>query len=256
MIYDQAKPDDFIRPGHVFPLTAKEGGVLRRTGHTEAAIDFARLAGFKPAGVIVEIMNSDGSMARLPELRVLADELSLKLVSIESLVAYRMRFDSLIEIVKDDTVQTKYGTFQLKAFRQKTNQQIHIALTKGEWTEKDKVLTRIQSLNTTLNIMQTLQGNDDDELDYIFKLLVDSKNSCLLFINNIDNINSVEFISGNASERAKGSMSKMDEKDFGIGAQILFQLNIQKLVLLSNSDQIKRVGLAGYGLEIVEYVGY
>ena len=104
--------------------------------------------------------------------------------------------------------------------------------------------------------MQTLQGNDDDELDYIFKLLVDSKNSCLLFINNIDNINSVEFISGNATERAKDSMSKMDEKDFGIGAQILYQLNIQKLALLSNSDQIKRVGLAGYGLEIVEYVGY
>ena len=255
LIYDQAKPDDFIRPGHVFPLTAKEGGVLRRTGHTEAAIDFARLAGFKPAGVIVEIMNSDGSMARLPELRVLADELRLKLVSIESLVAYRMRFDSLIEIVKDDTVQTKYGTFQLKAFRQKTNQQIHIALTKGEWTEKDKVLTRIQSLNTTLNIMQTLQGNDN-ELDDIFKLLVDSKYSCLLFINNIDNIKSVEFLSGIASERAKNSLPKMDEKDFGIGAQILYQLNIQKLALLSNSDQIKRVGLAGYGLEIVEYVGY
>ena len=255
LIYDQAKPDDFIRPGHVFPLIAKEGGVLRRTGHTEAAIDFARLAGFKPAGVIVEIMNSDGSMARLADLRVLADELKLKLVSIESLVAYRMRFDSLIEIVKDDTAQTKYGTFQLKAFRQKTNQQIHIALTKGEWTEKDKVLTRIQSSNTTQNIMQTLQGNDN-ELDDIFKLLVDSKYSCLLFINNIDNINSVEFLSGIASERSKDSLSKMDEKDFGIGAQILYQLNIQKLALLSNSDQIKRVGLAGYGLEIVEYVGY
>ena len=256
LIHDQAKPDDFIRPGHVFPLTAKEGGVLRRTGHTEAAIDFARLAGFKPAGVIVEIMNADGSMARLPELRVLADQLKLKLVSIESLVAYRMRFDSLIEIVKDDTVQTKYGTFQLKAFRQKTNQQIHIALTKGEWTEKDKVLTRIQSLNMTQNIMQTLQGNDDDELDDIFKQLVNNKYSCLLFINNIDNIKSVEFLSGIATETAKDSLSNMDEKDFGIGAQILHQLNIQKLALLSNSDQIKRVGLAGYGLEIVEYVGY
>ena len=215
MIHDQAKPDDFIRPGHVFPLTAKEGGVLRRTGHTEAAIDFARLAGFKPAGVIVEIMNADGSMARLPELRVLADQLKLKLVSIESLVAYRMRFDSLIEIVKDDTVQTKYGTFQLKAFRQKTNQQIHIALTKGEWTEKDKVLTRIQSLNMTQNIMQTLQGNDD-ELDDIFKQLVDNKYSCLLFINNIDNIKSVEFLSGIAQKQQKIHCQTWMKKTLGL----------------------------------------
>ena len=200
----------------MFPLTAKEGGVLRRTGHTEAAIDFARFAGFKPAGVIVEIMNSDGSMARLPELRVLADELKLKLVSIESLVAYRMRFDSLVEIVKDDTVQTKYGTFQLKAFRQKTNQQIHIALTKGEWTEKDKVLTRIQSLNMTQNIMQTLQGNDDDEMDNIFKQLVENKFSCLLFINNIDNINSVEFISGNQAKYQKIHCQKWMKKTLGL----------------------------------------
>ena len=135
LIDEQARPDDFIRPGHVFPLTAKEGGVLRRTGHTEAAIDFARLAGFKPAGVIVEIMNSDGTMARLPELRVIADELKLKLVSIESLVAYRMKFDSLVEKVEYYPIETKYGTFQLQAFQQNTNQQIHIALTRGNWTE-------------------------------------------------------------------------------------------------------------------------
>ena len=153
LIDEQAKPEDFIRPGHVFPLTAKEGEVLRRTGHTEAAIEFARLAGFKPAGVIVEIMNSDGTMARLPELRVIADELQLKLVSIESLVAYRMKFDSLVEKVEDYPLETKYGTFQLQAFKQNTNQQIHIALTKGNWSENDKVLTRIQSLNMTQNIL-------------------------------------------------------------------------------------------------------
>ena len=130
--------------------TAKEGGVLRRTGHTEAAIDFARLVGFKPAGVIVEIMNSDGTMARLPELRLIANELELKLVSIESLVAYRMKFDSLVEKVEDYPLDTKFGNFQLQAFKQNTNQQIHIALTRGF---EDKVLTRIQSLNMTQNIL-------------------------------------------------------------------------------------------------------
>jgi len=256
LIDEQAKPEDFIRPGHVFPLTAKEGGVLRRTGHTEAAIDFARLAGFKPAGVIVEIMNSDGTMARLPELCVIADELQLKLVSIESLVAYRMKFDSLVEKVEDYPLETKYGTFQLQAFKQNTNQQIHIALTRGNWSENDKVLTRIQSLNMTQNILQSLQGNDENEMDNIFKQLIDNKYSCMLFINKIDSIKSVEILHEIKPKSSENSTPTMDDKDFGIGAQILHQLKIQKLSLLSNSDQIKRVGLAGYGLEIVEYVGY
>jgi 3,4-dihydroxy 2-butanone 4-phosphate synthase/GTP cyclohydrolase II len=256
LIDEQAKPDDFIRPGHVFPLTAKDGGVLRRTGHTEAAIDFARLAGFKPAGVIVEIMNSDGTMARLPELRVIADELQLKLVSIESLVAYRMKFDSLVEKVEDYPLETKYGTFHLQAFKQNTNQQIHIALTRGNWNENDKVLTRIQSLNMTQNILQSLQGNDKNEMDNIFKRLIDSKYSCMLFINKIDSIKSVEILHEIKPGSAENSTPTMDDKDFGIGAQILHQLKIQKLSLLSNSDHIKRVGLAGYGLEIVEYIGY
>ena len=256
LINEQAKPEDFIRPGHVFPLTAKEGGVLRRTGHTEAAIDFARLAGFKPAGVIVEIMNSDGTMARLPELRVIADELQLKLVSIESLVAYRMKFDSLVEKVEDYPLETKYGTFQLQAFKQNTNQQIHIALTRGNWSENDKVLTRIQSLNMTQNILQSLQENDENEMDNIFKHLVKNNYSCMLFINKIDSNKSVDILHEIKSDSANNSTTTMDDKDFGIGAQILHQLKIQKLSLLSNSDQIKRVGLAGYGLEIVEYVGY
>jgi 3,4-dihydroxy 2-butanone 4-phosphate synthase/GTP cyclohydrolase II len=256
LIDEQAKPEDFIRPGHVFPLTAKEGGVLRRTGHTEAAIDFARLAGFKPAGVIVEIMNSDGTMARLPELRVIADELQLKLVSIESLVAYRMKFDSLVEKVEDYPLETKYGTFQLQAFKQNTNQQIHIALTRGNWSENDKVLTRIQSLNMTQNILQSLQGNDENEMDNIFKHLVENDYSCMLFINKIDSNKSVEILHEIKPNSTENSTPTMDDKDFGIGAQILHQLKIQKLSLLSNSDQIKRVGLAGYGLEIVEYVGY
>ena len=253
---EQAKSEDFIRPGHVFPLSAKEGGVLRRTGHTEAAIDFARLAGYKPAGVIVEIMNSDGTMARLPELQLIADKLKLKLVSIESLVAYRMKFDSLVEKVEDYTLKTKYGKFQLQAFKQNTNQQIHIALTRGNWSENDKVLTRIQSLNMTQNILQNLEGNTGNELDNIFKQLVNNKYSCILFINKLDSVKSVEFLKEMKPDSIKNKTLTMDEKDFGIGAQILYKLKIKKLSILSNSDKIKRVGLAGYGLEILEYVGY
>ena len=256
LIEDQASPEDFIRPGHVFPLAAKEGGVLRRTGHTEAAIDFARLAGFKPAGVIVEIMSSDGTMARLPELRVIADKLQLKLVSIESLIAYRMKFDSLVEKVEEYPLKTKYGTFQLQAFKQNTNQQIHIALTRGNWSKNDKVLTRIESINMTKNILQSLQENDKDDINNIFKQLIQNKNSCMLFINKIDSIKSIDILHEIKPSKIEKSTPSMDEKDFGIGAQILHQLKIKKLSLLSNSDQIKRVGLAGYGLEIVEYVGY
>jgi 3,4-dihydroxy 2-butanone 4-phosphate synthase/GTP cyclohydrolase II len=195
-------------------------------------------------------------MARLPELRIIADELQLKLVSIESLVAYRMKFDSLVEKVEDYPIETKYGTFQLQAFKQSTNQQIHIALTRGNWSENDKVLTRIQSLNMTQNIIQSLQGNTGNEFDNIFKQLVVNKHSCVLFINKIDSIKSYELLNEIKPNSNDNSTPTMDEKDFGIGAQILQQLNIQKLSLLSNSDQIKRVGLAGYGLEIVEYVGY
>jgi len=256
LIDENAKAEDFIRPGHVFPLTAKEGGVLRRTGHTEAAIDFARLADFKPAGVIVEIMNDDGSMARLPELRKIADVHGLKLVSIESLVAYRMKFDSLIDLVEDYPLETKYGTFRLRAFKQKTNRQIHIALSIGDWTPSDKVLTRIESLNMTQNILQKLTENKEDSLSKILKLLVENNNSCILFINKIDERKSFQFLKDIKGNDTKKTSLDMDEKDFGIGAQILHQMNIKKVSVLSNSEQIKRVGLAGYGLEIIDYVSY
>ena len=147
------------RPGHIFPLKAKEGGVLRRTGHTEAAIDFAKLAGLKPAGVIVEIMNEDGTMARLPELIEVAKKLNIKIVSIEDLVAYRMEHDSLIEKKEDFTIQTKFGDFRLRAYQQTTNNLVHIALTKGHWTRKDAVLTRINSTLVNNDILGTLTSN-------------------------------------------------------------------------------------------------
>ena len=162
---------DLTRPGHVFPLIAKDGGVLRRTGHTEAATDFARLAGFEPAGVIVEIMNENGSMARLPELVKVAEKFNLKIVSIEDLVAYRMQHDSLIEKKSDFQLETRFGPFRLRTFQQTTNKQIHLALTKGSWKEDEPVLTRINSLRITNDILSMLTGQITKGLDDIFSLI-------------------------------------------------------------------------------------
>jgi 3,4-dihydroxy 2-butanone 4-phosphate synthase/GTP cyclohydrolase II len=171
LIDDNTKPHDLSRPGHIFPLVAKEGGVLRRTGHTEAAIDFARLAGLKPAGVIVEIMNEDGSMARLPQLIELAKKLDVKIVSIEDLVAYRMQHDSLIVKKEDFQIETRFGSFRLRAYNQTTNNQTHIALTKGEWTADEEVLTRINSTLVNNDILGTLTNNVDEQLSNMFKVI-------------------------------------------------------------------------------------
>ena len=162
---------DLSRPGHIFPLIAKSGGVLRRTGHTEAAIDFARLAGMQPAGVIVEIMNEDGSMSRLPQLVEVAKKFDLKIVSIEELVSYRMQNDSLIVKKADHEIKTQYGTFRLRAYEQTTNGNVHLALTKGNWELKDEVLTRIHSSKFTNDILGTLTGSIRKGLDEIFKLI-------------------------------------------------------------------------------------
>ena len=159
------------RPGHIFPLVAKEGGVLRRTGHTEAAIDFARLAGFEPAGVIVEIMNEDGTMARLPQLLKVAKKFNLKIVSIEDLVAYRMEFDSLIEKKEDFDIETRFGKFRLRAYLQTTNNQIHIALTKGNWKSTEPILTRVNATLVNNDILGTLTNNADQKLDDMFNVV-------------------------------------------------------------------------------------
>ena len=186
LVDDTTKPFDLARPGHIFPLKAKEGGVLRRTGHTEAAIDFAKLAGLKPAGVIVEIMNEDGTMARLPELIEVAKKLNIKIVSIEDLVAYRMEHDSLIEKKEDFTIQTKFGDFRLRAYQQTTNNQVHIALTKGHWTRKDAVLTRINSTLVNNDILGTLTSNSDKKLDQMFQSV--NKKGKEPFYSSINNI--------------------------------------------------------------------
>nr|WP_321234079.1 3,4-dihydroxy-2-butanone-4-phosphate synthase [uncultured Psychroserpens sp.] len=262
LIDPNIKPFELSRPGHIFPLVAKDGGVLRRTGHTEAAIDFARLAGFEPAGVIVEIMNEDGSMARLPQLMDVAKKFDLKIVSIEDLVAYRMEHDSLIEKKEDFDIETRFGQFRLRAYQQTTNNQIHIALTKGSWSKDEHVLTRVNATLVNNDILGTLTNNADKKLDDMFKVVNAEGKGAIVFVNQqAQSMNLLKRLSILKDTQIKGNIAKaprieMDSKDFGIGAQILHDLNIHKLKLISNTQQTKRVGMIGYGLEIVEYVNY
>lgn len=255
------KPHDLARPGHIFPLIAKQGGVLRRTGHTEAAIDFARLAGFKPAGVICEIMNEDGTMARLPELIKVAKKFDLKLVSIEDLVAYRMQHDSLIVKKEDFDIETRFGTFRLRAYLQTTNKQIHIALTKGIWNTGDPVLTRINSTLVNNDLLGTLTSNPDQKLDEMFRVINEEGKGAIVFINqetsSMNLLNRIVELKALQSQGIyKAPKVIMDTKDFGIGAQILHDIDISKIRLITNTQQTKRVGMIGYGLEITEYVNF
>lgn len=262
LVDEETKAADLGRPGHIFPLIAKEGGVLRRTGHTEAAIDFARLAGFKPAGVICEILNEDGTMARLPELVEVAKQFNLKLVSIEDLVAYRMKHDSLIQKKEDFEINTKFGQYRLRAYLQVTNKQVHIALTKGVWNNGDAVLTRINSTQINNDILETLTNNNEEKLDKMFKALDKEGSGAIVFINqdnsNLNLLNRLAELKSHQSETEVTKAPKviMDAKDFGIGAQILHDLNISKIKLMSNSGETKRVGMIGYGLEITDYVNF
>jgi 3,4-dihydroxy 2-butanone 4-phosphate synthase/GTP cyclohydrolase II len=261
LVNEDTKPYDLARPGHIFPLTAKQGGVLRRTGHTEAAIDFARLAGFKPAGVIVEIMNEDGTMARLPQLVAVAKKFDLKLVSIEDLVGYRMQHDSLIIKKEDFEIETRFGTFRLRAYQQTTNKQVHLALTKGSWNSGEPILTRINSTQANNDILNTLTNEVDKKLDDMFRRINEEGKGAILFINqetdSSDLINRLTQLKQLQTEGIlKAPQIKMDVKDFGIGAQILHDIAISKIRLVSNSTQTKRVGMIGYGLEITEYVSY
>ena len=262
LVNSETRAFELARPGHIFPLVAKEGGVLRRTGHTEAAIDFARLAGFSPAGVIVEIMNEDGTMARLPQLMEVANKFDLKIVSIEDLVAYRMEYDSLIEKKEDFEIETRFGRFRLRAYLQTTNNQIHIALTKGNWLSGESVLTRVNATLVNNDILGTLTNNADKQLDYMFNVINNEGKGAIIFINQqAQSMNLLTRLSILKENQVEGKLVKapsigMDSKDFGIGAQILHDLKISKLKLISNSLQTKRVGMIGYGLEIVDYVNY
>ena len=262
LVERKTKVTDFTKPGHVFPLIAKDGGVLRRTGHTEAAIDFARLAGFEPAGVIAEIMNENGSMARLPELFEVAKKFSLKIVSIEDLVAYRMQHDSLIIKKSDAELSTLFGKFRLRAYQQTTNNQVHLALTKGSWTKDEPVLTRINSLRISNDILSLLTGQVDTGMENIFSLINKEEKGAIIFINQQQSgENLLSRIKKLNAMQVKGKINKvppimMDSRDFGIGAQILHDLKIKKLNIVSNSSEKPRVGITGYGLEIIGYVNY
>ena len=261
LIDSNTKPFELARPGHIFPLKAKEGGVLRRTGHTEAAIDFARLANLKPAGLIVEIMNEDGTMARLPQLIDVAKKFDIKIVSIEDLVAYRMEHDSLIEKKEDYTIKTRFGNFRLRAYQQTTNNQVHIALTKGSWNTNEAVLTRVNSTLVNNDILGTLTNNADKKLDQMFQSINEQGKGAILFINQQNQsqnlLNRLHILKENqANGVMKAPVMAMDNKDFGIGAQILHDLKINKIQLMTNSQQTKRVGMIGYGLEIIDYVTY
>jgi 3,4-dihydroxy 2-butanone 4-phosphate synthase/GTP cyclohydrolase II len=261
-ITDEAtKPEELGRPGHIFPLVAKKGGVLRRTGHTEASIDLSRLAGLKPMGILVEILNEDGSMARLPELMKVAEKFDLKIISIEDLVAYRMKHDSLISKKEDFMITTRFGDFRLRSYLQKTNKQVHIALTKGTWNNDEPILTRINSTLVNNDILGTLTNNPDEKLAKMFDVIGKHEKGAVIFINQeLQSLNLltrlVEFRELQEQGKMRAPKVPMDSKDFGIGAQILHDLNISKIKLLSNSEQTKRVGMVGYGLEIIEYIGY
>jgi 3,4-dihydroxy 2-butanone 4-phosphate synthase/GTP cyclohydrolase II len=261
MIHTDTQPHDFSKPGHVFPLKAKDGGVLRRTGHTEAAIDFARLAGHEPVGVIVEIMNEDGSMARLPQLVKVAKQHNLKLVSIEDLVAYRMKHDSLIVKKEDFMLKTRFGEYRLRAYLQTTNNQIHLALTLGDWNQDETILTRMNSTQVNNDLFSTLTSEADRKIDAMFNTLNTEGKGAIVFINQqfepenmLGRLEELKSLQENGE--VKAPRRNLDNKDYGIGAQILHDLKITKLKLMTNSEQSKRIGIIGYGLEILETISY
>lgn len=263
LVDENTKIHDLGRPGHIFPLRAKEGGVLRRTGHTEASIDLARLAGLKPAGILVEILNEDGTMARLPELMKVAEKFDLKLISIEDLVAYRMEHDSLINKKEDFQINTKYGSYRLRAYQQTTNDQVHIALTKGHWKNGESILVKVNSTLINNDILGTLTNNADKKIDDMFSVFNKEGKGAIVFINQqshtVNLLSRLKILKEAQTDTAiaKAPRIVMDSKDFGIGAQILHDIGIHKIRLVSNSKNTKkRVGMIGYGLEITDYVNY
>ena len=262
LIDPNTKPEDLGRPGHIFPLRAKQGGVLRRSGHTEAAIDLARLAGFEPAGVLVEIMNEDGSMARLPQLKIIAQQFNLKIISIRDLIAYRLKMDSLIEEIVRINMPTKYGYFTLVAFQEKNTTNEHMALIKGTWNKDEPVLVRVHSSCFTGDILGSLRCDCGEQLAKAMEMVEAESKGVILYMNQegrgIGLINKLK-----AYKLQEGGMDTveanihlgfgMDDRDYGVGAQILHYLGITKLKLISNNPR-KRAGLNGYGLEIVSTV--
>jgi len=262
LIDPATKPEDLGRPGHIFPLRAKKGGVLRRAGHTEAAIDLARLAGFEPAGVLVEIMNDDGTMARLPQLKKVAEKFDFKLISIKDLIEYRVKRDSLIEEIVSVDMPTKYGHFKLIAFQEKNTTNEHLALVKGSWEKDEPVLVRVHSSCFTGDILGSLRCDCGEQLHAAMKMVEKEGKGAILYMNQegrgIGLLNKLKAyrLQEQGMDTVEANLHlgfQMDQRDYGVGAQILRYLGITKLRLLSNNPK-KRVGLIGYGLEIVENI--
>lgn len=262
LVNENTKPEDLGRPGHIFPLRAKDGGVLRRTGHTEAAVDLARLSGFKPAGILVEILNEDGTMARLPQLVEVAKKFGLKIISIEQLVEYRLRHDSLIDPVIDVQMPTQSGNFQLYAYREKLTGLEHIALVKGSWKEGEPVLVRVHSSCLTGDIFGSCRCDCGPQLQKSMEMIEKEGKGVIVYMNQegrgIGLINKLKAYklqeSGLDTVEANIELGfKSDQRDYGIGAQILRHLGVEKMKLMTNNPT-KRTGLIGYGLEVYENV--
>lgn len=254
------QPNDLARPGHIFPLRAKVGGVLRRTGHTEAAIDLSRLAGFTPAGVLVEILKDDGTMARLPDLIEIAEKFNLKIISIEDLIAYRLEHEKLIKKEVNINLPTKLGDFMLTAYTQITTGEVHIALTKGEWEKGEPIMVRVHSSCATGDILGSLRCDCGDQLQTAMRMVQKEGKGAILYMKQegrgIGLINKLKAYK--LQEQGKDTVEanlalgfESDKRDYGIGAQIIRDLRISKIRLLTNNPK-KRIGLIGYGLEIVE----
>lgn len=257
-----AKPTDYARPGHIFPLRAKEGGVLRRTGHTEAAIDLARMAGYYPTGVLVEILNPDGSMARLPQLMEIAEEHDLKIIAIEDLVAYRMQRERIVEKELSVEMPTKYGTFNVIGYRQITTGDLHLAITKGEWEEDEPVLVRAHSATEVGEVFGTIFEDYGVLLQKAIELISKSDKGVLLYLRHGEKGDDESLLNTLRKYRAQQEVGEdiqikqdMAQRDYGVGAQILRDLGITKIRLITNTPR-KRIGIEGYGLEIVENVEY
>ena len=262
LIDKEIRPEVFGKPGHIFPLKAKREGVLRRTGHTEAAIDLARLAGFEPAGVLVEIMNEDGSMARLNDLFLIAEKFDMKIISIKDLVEYRLKNDRLIARIVEVNMPTKYGDFKLVAYKQLATNEEHFALVKGTWKDDEAVLVRVHSSCITGDILGSLRCDCGDQLHNAMKMVEKEGRGIVLYMmqegRGIGFMNKLKAykLQEEGMDTVDANLAlgfKADQRDFGIGAQILRDLNVSKMKLITNNPK-KRAGLKGYGLEIVENV--
>lgn len=262
LINPETVPDDLGRPGHIFPLRAKDGGVLRRAGHTEAAVDLAAMAGFEPAGLIVEIMNEDGEMARLPDLMVMANELDMKIISIEDLISYRIAKESLIKKEVSVQLPTQWGDFQMAAYTQIDSGEHHIALVKGSWEEDEPILVRVHSSCVTGDIFGSCRCDCGPQLHKAMEMIEKEGKGVVIYMNQegrgIGLINKLHAynLQENGLDTVDANLQlgfKMDQRDYGVGAQILRSLGIRKMRLMSNNPT-KRAGLIGYGIEVVDNV--